>query len=554
MPESHSITHFRLCRLCITVFLKMKILPTKNILLRLFVIVAASFLYAGLFKVTFGLIHNTVAVTVLNLVFIIIIAWPWGKIAGILMAATNTFWTATVLRFASPVDFKDPVDALFGIFIQVAIAIFTGMAGSLTRTLRAEIATRTAAENKLKEYQNRLEEMVQQRTAELKTANERLRQAEKMEAIGQLAGGVAHDFNNQLTIIMGYCELLFNTLDTNSPQMEFVKQIDNSGKRAADLTRQLLAFARKDVYKSKVVDINECAREIVTLISRSLKNTKVVLNLNAQNPYVWGGPTQLQNALLNLALNARDAMERKGGKLVVTTENVELVETSDIINDHSLPAGAYVAVSVKDTGTGIDPDHLKHLFEPFFTTKEEGKGTGMGLAAVYGIVSRHKGGIKVESWKGRGSTFTLLFPVTKYVVPDSTNESSPIKKTDNNAHILVIDDEQDVVALIRDMLDAIGYKVSVAFSGKDAVELYAKIGNEIHLVIIDMLMPGMNGKDTFNALKKINPEIKAIISSGYAFQDDINEILKNGANGFLQKPFSMNELAEMIEVVLSENG
>ena len=532
----------------------MKILPIKHILLRFLVIVAASFLYAGLFKVIFGLIHNTVAVTVLNLVFIIIIAWPWGKCAGIFMAAANTFWTATVLRFASPVDFKDPVDALFGIFIQLAIAIFTGMAGSLTRSLRSEIATRTAAENKLKEYQNRLEEMVQQRTAELKTANERLRQAEKMEAIGQLAGGVAHDFNNQLTIIMGYCELLFTTLDKNSPQREYVEQINCSGKHAADLTRQLLAFARKDVYKSKIVDINECAREIVTLISRSLKNIDVVLDLHAQNAYVWGGPTQLQNALLNLALNARDAMEQRGGKMTVTTENVELKEASDIINDRTLPSGTYVAVSVQDTGTGIDPDHLKHIFEPFFTTKEEGKGTGMGLAAVYGIVSRHKGGIKVESWKEKGSTFTLLFPVTKYAVPDSTDVHSPIKKADNNTHILVIDDERDVAALIKDMLDAIGYTVSVALSGKEAVELYAKTGSPINLAIIDMLMPGMNGRETFNALKKINPEIKAIMCSGYGVQNDINEITKDGAKAFLQKPFSMNEIAEIIEDVLSEGG
>jgi signal transduction histidine kinase/ActR/RegA family two-component response regulator len=532
----------------------MKVIPIKHLLLRLFVIVAASFLYAGLFKITYGLIHNTVAVTVLNLVFIIIIAWYWGKTSGILMAAANTFWTATVLRFASPEDFKDPIDALFGIFIQVAIAVVTGMAGSLTRTLRSEIETRTAAENKLKEYQNRLEEMVQQRTAELKTANERLRQAEKMEAIGQLAGGVAHDFNNQLTIIMGYCELLFSTLDKSSAQFDFVKQIDKSGKHAADLTRQLLSFARKDVYKSKVVDINECAREIVTLISRSLKNIKIVLNLHAQNPHVWGGPTQLQNALLNLALNARDAMEQKGGELIITTENVVLDTTTDIINDHNLPLGTYVAVSVKDSGTGIDPEHLKHIFEPFFTTKEEGKGTGMGLAAVYGIVSRHKGGIKVESWLGIGSMFTLLFPVTKYVVQDAMDERLPIKKPDGNAHILIIDDEQDVATLMSDMLEAIGYTVSVVLSGKEAVEMYATTGKETSLVIIDLVMPGMNGNETYHALKKINPEIKAIISSGYAFQRDIDDLIKDGAKVFLQKPFSMNELADLIQIALSERG
>ena len=286
------------------------------------------------------------------------------------------------------------------------------------------------------------------------------------------------------------------------------------------------------------------------LLLRSVKNIQIVHNLRAQNPYTWGGSTQIQNALLNLALNARDAMEF-GGTLTIETETIELDKEFETINNNSLPRGTYVSVSVKDTGTGIDANTLEHIFEPFYTTKAEGKGTGMGLAAVYGIVSSHKGGIKVETSLGMGTKFTLLFPVTKYEHPDLIKVNSPIEKAGFNTRILVIDDEQDVAKMMRKMLETIGYKVSIALNGKDAVDFYENKWTEIGLVIIDMVMPGMSGQEVYRSLKKINPEIKAIIASGYSLNNDINEIIKDGAKAFLQKPFDMNEIANQIRVILN---
>lgn len=525
---------------------------TEKSWFRLLVIAGLSIIYAGLFYFTYNHIHYTVIIPTLSLIFIIIIAWHWGKIAGVLMVATNTFWTGFIFRSMHLSDHSEPIESVLGILIHLSIAFLTGTAGSLTRKLRHEIAVRTEVENKLKEYQNNLEEKVQKRTMELKTANENLHQAEKMEAVGQLAGGIAHDFNNQLMIVMGYCELLLNKLNANSPERDYAKQIHVSGKRAAELTKQLLAFARKGVYKSQVVNINELVSEIVLLLLRSVKNIHIVHNLRAQNPYTWGGSTQIQNALLNLALNARDSMEY-GGTLTIETETVEMDKESETINNSSLPSGTYVSVSVKDTGTGINADTLEHIFEPFFTTKEEGKGTGMGLAAVYGIVSSHKGGIKVETSLGKGTKFTLLFPVTKYEVPDLIKVDPPIEKAGYNTRILVIDDEQDVANMMRKMFETIGYKVSIALNGKDAIEFYKKKWTEIGLVVIDMVMPGISGQEVYRALKKVNPEIKAIIASGYSLNNDINEIIKDGAKVFLQKPFDMNEIANQIRVILSES-
>jgi signal transduction histidine kinase/CheY-like chemotaxis protein len=525
---------------------------TEKFWFRLLVIVVLSIGYSGLFYLTYNQIHSTIVISTFSLIFIIVVAWNWGIFPGVLMVATDTYWTGAILRSTNPTDNTLTIESILGILIHLSIAFLTGTAGALTRKLRHEIAVRTEAEDNLKEYQCNLEIIVQKRTEELEIANENLHQAEKMEAVGQLAGGIAHDFNNQLMIVMGYCEILLSTIDAKTPQWEYAKQIHISGKRASDLTKQLLAFARKGVYKSNFVNINELVKEIVSLLSRSVKNIQIIYTLHAENPYTWGGSTQIQNALLNLALNARDAMEN-GGTLTIETETVKMDKESDTINNHSLPSGTYVSVSMKDTGTGIEADTLEHIFEPFFTTKEEGKGTGMGLAAVYGIVSSHKGGIKVETSLGKGTKFTLMFPAAMKDVPDSKKINSAVDKAGSKAHILVINDEQDVAEMIRNMLQSKRYKVSIADSGKDAVELYKKMWSEIDLVIVDIVMPGMSGQETYRVLKKINPEIRAIIAFGQPLNFEINEIINDGANVFLQKPFDMNEIANQIQGILSES-
>jgi CheY-like chemotaxis protein len=331
-----------------------------------------------------------------------------------------------------------------------------------------------------------------------------------------------------------------------------VQKINNSGKRAADLTKQLLAFARKGVYKQQVVDIHEIILDVTSLLSRSIHKNIIIENsrLESSKPYVWGGSTQLQNAILNLSLNARDAMEH-GGTLSFITADVVADEKFCRENHISLTSGAYISISVKDTGCGMDGEVLKHIFEPFFTTKEEGKGTGMGLAAVYGIVKSHLGNIMVQSTPAIGSSFTLFLPQTNKPDERETKFMTAIK--DYHGHnVLIIDDEKDVAKTIGEMLGECGFSTTQCWSGKEAVELYQKNWEKYSIAIIDMVMPDMDGRETYLKLKEINPSIKTIISSGFALNDDIEMTLKAGSNAFLQKPYSQHELIQQIDDILQK--
>ena len=509
------------------------------------IIFLCSLAYAVIFRTSFLHLQDTIAST-FSLFFIISISYLWGRVAGLSMALVNLFWTSIIIRRVQ-IETEDlaSIHAALGISIQICSALIVGTISTLNKKLKKEVTERQQIEKQLKSYQNHLEEMVQKRTLELKTANDRLRHAEKMEAIGQLAGGVAHDFNNQLTIVLGYCEILASRLKDNPQLTEYVNHIQSSGKRASDLTKQLLAFARKGVYKSLPVDLNSTAKEIAALLSRSLnKNISIECRTDALQPLVWGGATQLQNAILNLALNARDAMTQ-GGILTIETRNINIDQPFCAKHDLDLSPGIYVTITVQDTGSGIDSSTMKHIFEPFFTTKEEGKGTGMGLAAVYGIVKSHKGAVTVNSTPGMGSTFTMYFPVTaktKSAPVDAIMFSNPQQKL----NVLIIDDEKEVAKTVSDMLFILGYAAKAICEPEKAINYYRNNWKSIDLVIIDMIMPGMDGKETFNTLKQINPEIKAIISSGYALTKEIEEILKQGARAFLQKPYDQIDLARQI--------
>jgi CheY-like chemotaxis protein len=374
-----------------------------------------------------------------------------------------------------------------------------------------------------------------------------------MEAIGQLAGGVAHDFNNQLTIIIGYCDILKAALGDKPELQEYADHIYCSGKRAADLTKQLLAFARKGKYKSQAVNINEIISEMIALLSRSIdKKITVIQDFTAVNPYVWGEPTQIQNAILNLALNARDAMEQSG-QLILRTGNEEVKD--DFCNQNSLniKAGHYITVSVVDTGIGIEEKYIKHIFEPFYTTKEEGKGIGMGLAAVYGIMKTHNGGIWVRSKVGEGSIFKLYFPQMQTpVLALKAVEDEPIPPIQKSYHILIVDDEKDVARTIKDMLERLGYHITIKISGREAIDFYLNAWEEIDLVLLDMIMPEMNGRELFYVLKKINPCIKAILSSGYGLTNQVKELLQEGVLLFIQKPYTMVELSQKMQEILND--
>ena len=361
----------------------------------------------------------------------------------------------------------------------------------------------------------------------------------------------SHDFNNQLTIVLGYCELLSNKLSDNPQLLEYLQQINNSGKRASDLTKQLLAFARKGVYKRQVVNVHEIIQEVIALLSRSInKNITIEHNLESQKPFVWGGATQLQNAILNLSLNARDAME-SGGTLTFETADVSIDEQYCGSHNIHLPNGSYISISVRDTGCGMDAEVQKHLFEPFFTTKEEGKGTGMGLAAVYGIVKSHKGNIIVQSTPGNGATFRLLLPQTSKVGHPNTRTIKTIRDF-SGISVLIIDDEEAVAKTIKDMLTGFGFTVTTCYSGREAVEIYRMNWKTINIIIIDMVMPDFDGRETFFKMREINPNLSTIISSGFALTKEIELMLKAGANTFLQKPYNQQELVGQIEKILAK--
>lgn len=385
---------------------------------------------------------------------------------------------------------------------------------------------------------------------EIRTMEEQLRQSEKMQAIGQLAGGVAHDFNNQLCAILGFADIVHSEVSDNPTLCRYMENIIIATERASDLTGNLLTFARKGKYQSVLTNLHMIIIEVVALIERSIdKNVIVVQKLNAKKYTTKGDPTQIQNSLLNLLINARDSMPY-GGEILISTELRFLDDDFKDHNGSGVKSGEYVKLSVADTGGGISVETLKHIFEPFFTTKEIGKGTGMGLAAVYGMAKMHKCAITVKSVIGKGATFNLFFPAKERKCSKIEPANSDNNIVRGSGHVLIVDDEELVCEMVKNNLENFGYTVSVCHSGKDAIKFYLKHGDRIDVVILDMVMPGMDGRDTYNSIKSINSEVLTLISSGYSFNDKIEEVFSNGANGFIQKPFNSNELSVKLAEVL----
>ncbi|MFZ2657580.1 MAG: response regulator [Victivallales bacterium] len=387
---------------------------------------------------------------------------------------------------------------------------------------------------------------------ELKRLEERLRQSEKMEAIGQLAGGIAHDFNNQLAGIMGYAEMLVARLDDKNLR-EYAENIFRASRRAADLTRNMLAFSRKGKYLTVPVNVHKVIEEVISILTHSIdKRIEIKRKLSASPAIIMGDPTQLQNALLNLAINARDAIT-DSGEIVFITENIRMEEVFDKADLKNAIRGPYMKICVSDSGTGMDNETIKHIFEPFYTTKDVGKGTGMGLASVYGTVKSHNGIIKVESELGKGSVFSIYFPVFEDAV-ESKELKTESEKIIRKARILLVEDEKIVNDMVASMLRSFGHKVIVCDDGIEAIGIYRKSFKTIDIVILDMVMPKMNGKQVFTSLKDINPDIKVILSSGYSIDGDAQSIIDSGAKAFIQKPFNMKELSNLIENVLNGSG
>ena len=323
------------------------------------------------------------------------------------------------------------------------------------------------------------------------------------------------------------------------------------GERASSLTSQLLAFSRQGKYLSTPVDLHQIIDEVVHMLERSIdKRIRINTRYGAERAVTIGDPTQLQNAVLNLAINARDAMP-EGGQMTFATVLVTLDEAECAKSPHHLIPGRYVQLSVIDTGKGIDAQTRDRLFEPFFTTKEKGQGTGMGLAAVYGTLKNHRGAVHVYSELGRGTEMRLYLPLAASSIRVEENPPGRRGQPSVRARILLVEDEDHVSRIVSELLERLGCRVRLASSGVEAVALYRTCFHEIDVVLLDLVMPDLSGKDTFMRLREINPSIKAIVASGHSLDGEVQSILDLGAKGFIQKPFRIAELASKIAEVMA---
>jgi PAS domain S-box-containing protein len=386
--------------------------------------------------------------------------------------------------------------------------------------------------------------------AEKKRLEIQVQQAQKMESIGTLAGGIAHDFNNILMGIQGNASLMAIKTDPNHPSFEKIKNIETYVENGTELTQQLLGFARRGKYHATTTDINDVIEKSTNMFGRTKKEIRIQMDLV---PEIWTVEVdrgQIEQALLNLYVNAWQAMP-EGGSLKLKTENVVL--GADFINSqpYQVEAGDYIKITVTDTGIGIDKDTQVRIFEPFFTTKEMGRGTGLGLASVYGIIKNHGGYINVYSEVGQGTTFTIYLPASVKSIQPEAKTVAPTVVTGNGT-ILFVDDEKMIIDVGQELLQELGYDVLTASNGQDAIEIYRQKSAQIDLVIMDLIMPGLSGGETFDRLKKINSQVKVLLSSGYSINGQAAKILERGCDGFIQKPFNLNQLSEKIQGIISK--
>jgi two-component system, cell cycle sensor histidine kinase and response regulator CckA len=389
--------------------------------------------------------------------------------------------------------------------------------------------------------------------AERQRLEQELLHAQKMESIGALAGGVAHDFNNILNIILGYSSLLMDDEDPGQAR-QWIEVIRETAERGAALVQQLLTVARKAAIKFESTDINELLRRFVNLLNQTFpKEMNISLDLNPNLPRIMADPNRLIQALLNLCVNARDAMDGRGN-LVLRDEIVNGLELRQRFRDAL--EDRYVCLVVSDTGPGMDSNIKNRIFDPFFTTKEPGRGTGLGLSAVYAIVRDHHGFINVKSEPDHGTTFHIYLPVRLWDEGKNTNTEIAKKQvedvTELQETILFVDDEVHQVDLIRDLLEKKGYRVLVAGDGITAVELHRRHKDEIAVVILDLSLPKLNGWEAFLSMRKNQPEVKAIFTTGYIRPDQRSEMINQGVDVIIQKPYLPTELLEELRAAISK--
>lgn len=373
---------------------------------------------------------------------------------------------------------------------------------------------------------------------------------QKMDAIGQLSAGVAHNFNNILTAIQGNVSMILLHCSSEDRNYNRLNRINESVKRGADLTKQLLGFAKGGKYELKVISINELIMKSVSFFTGTWKGIEADLNLQPDVFPVEVDTGQIEQVLLNLYINSAQAMPKEeGGKLYLQTLNITLQEQEGKV--FGLQPGKYVKISVSDNGSGMDSETIKKIFEPFYTTKARNGGTGLGLASVYGIIQNHDGIINAYSEPGHGATFNIYLPASdKNIICDESEKGTDLIY--GKGGILIIDDEQPILDFIKEMLGAVGYTVFTASNGSEGIAILSNNKKTIDLVIMDMIMPGIKGSKLITKLREINPVIKIILSSGYSMQDNVHMLMKKGCHDFIQKPFKMADLMKIINKTLKD--
>jgi len=389
-------------------------------------------------------------------------------------------------------------------------------------------------------------ELKQSKEDELEV-QKKLHEYEKFRALGQMAAGVAHDFNNLLMNIQGNTSLMLLEMDKSDPNYERLKSIEKSVFRGAEVNKKLLGFARGGKYEVKTTDLDRIVEKSSRMFGRSKEGLRIHTTYQENMWKVEADQGQIEHVLLNLYMNAWQAMPG-GGDLYIETKNIDLDE--EFVRSYKTTPGPYVMVSVRDTGIGMDEATQKRVFDPFFTTKEIARGTGLGLASAYGIVRNHRGIITLESRKGEGTTFKVFLPASKKEAASEMDDSN--KTIDGRRTVLLVDDEDIIVDVGRQMLERMGFRVLVAMNGREAIETYNNSKDQIDLVVLDMIMPDMNGGEVFDRIRRINPEAKVLLSSGYSLDGQASEVLKKGCSGFIQKPFGIQDLDQKIREIFGQ--
>jgi len=419
---------------------------------------------------------------------------------------------------------KDDLQLLTGLSNTAAIAIENAR---LYDALKQELAERERAEKE----KTQLEAQFQH--------------AQKMEALGTLASGIAHNFNNILMGIQGYASLMLMDIDSVHPHFKRLKGIEQQVQSGSNLTKQLLGYAREGRYEVKTINMNDIVKETSDTFAMTKKDISVHLALAEDLNVIKADQGQLRQTLLNLYVNAADAMPR-GGDLFLKSLNVTDLDMKG--KPYTPKPGNYVLLAITDTGTGMDKKTMERIFDPFFTTKGMSKGTGLGLASVYGIIKAHGGYIDVDSQKGHGTTFSIYMPASDM---EGTKEKELVTEVlKGKEGILLVDDEDVIIDVGHEILKTLGYEVHVARSGREAIDAYEANQDKIDMVILDMVMPDMGGGEAYDILKGINPDIKVLLSSGYSLNGQAAEILRRGCDGFIQKPFNVTQLSQKLREIL----